>query len=71
MNTVHRIQNTGDFAIYYLLFSIDYFSLASVPSVAQTTVFIGVNSWLIWKNKANLRKVEMNVISIRTRGYEQ
>ena len=31
----YRIQNTGDFVIYYLLFTIDYFSVASVLSVAD------------------------------------
>ena len=38
-------QKTGGFAIYDLLIIIDYFSLASVLSVAQTTVLIGVNLW--------------------------
>jgi len=32
-----------NYVIYYLLFTIDYFSVASVLSVAQTTVLIGVN----------------------------
>ncbi len=36
-----------NFVIYYLLFTIDYFSVASGLSVAQTTVLIGVNPWLL------------------------
>jgi len=37
----------------YLLFTIDYFSVASVLSVAQTTVLIGVNPCL---KESNLKK---------------
>ena len=41
-----RNKKGKGFVIYYLLFTIDYFSLASVLSVAQTTVLIGVNPCL-------------------------
>ena len=32
--------------------------------------FIRINSWLIWKNKANLQKAEMVVYIYMKRGYE-
>ena len=32
---------------------------------------IRVNSWLIWKNKANFKRAKINVISFITRGYER
>ena len=42
-----RSENQGIRRLCYLLFTIDYFSVASVLSVAQTTVLIGVNPCLI------------------------
>jgi len=47
MEKKNRIQNSKARRLYYLLFTIDYFSVASVLSVAQTTVLIGVNPCLI------------------------
>jgi len=52
---------------------INYFSVASVPSVAQTTVFIRVNSWLIpcriEKNRRKKAKMNVNLEFIRVNSW--